>query len=204
LTDLSNAFEKFGMTQENKFHSTGNLRKGKVRIMNETQPNRADWPASVGLVFLFTIIGAIPLLLLVDYLFLNSPSTKPPLPLTIGTFIPGVLFGLWFARKTINKEYWRLTETELICGSSGRQIFPLASVEKIIVGLPAIGGSNALLVCFKDGSRLPLRLYALQNGSEIMMELQEKLKDRLIHNYKYSKEETRKLCVADINELIPN
>jgi predicted HTH domain antitoxin len=37
-----------------------------------------------------------------------------------------------------------------------------------------------------------------------MMELQEKLKDRLIHNYKYSKEETRKLCVADINELIPN
>jgi hypothetical protein len=171
--------------------------------MNETQPNRSDWPAAVGLVFLFTIIGAIPLLLLAGYLYLNSPSTKPPLPVTICTFIPGFLFGLWYARKLLNKERWRLTETKLICGSSVQQVFPLASIEKVIVGLPTIGGTNALLLCFDDGARLPLRLYALPNGSAVMAELQKKLSDRLVRDYDYSTEEIRLLRTADINELIP-
>jgi hypothetical protein len=210
--------------------------------MNETNPNRSDWPAAVFLVFLFTIIGAIPLLLLANYLYLNSPSTKPPPPLTICTFIPGFLFGLWYARKTLNKEYWRLTETELICGSSVQQVFPLASIEKVIVGLPigivgevlkhdkpgsAVSAGldtlsviapvsnavrkiylparrDALLLCFKDGSRLPLRLFALPNGQAVMAELQEKLSDRLIRDYDYSPEEIRLLRTADINELIPS
>jgi hypothetical protein len=72
------------------------------------------------------------------------------------------------------------------------------------VGLPTIGGSNALLLFFKDGSRLPLRLNALPDGPNIMIQLQEKLKERLVLNYKYSAEEKRQLYVADINELIPN
>lgn len=209
--------------------------------MNETQPNRSELPAAVVLVLLFTVIGAIPLLLLVSYLYLNSPSTKPPLPLTICTFIPGFLFGLSYARKILNKERWRLTETELICGSSGQQVFQLDSIEKAIVGLPigVVGevlkrdkpGSavsagldilsifapiwgkvrqvylparrDALLLCFKDGSRLPLRLYALSNGPAIMTELQNKLSDRLVRDYNYSPEEIRLLRTADINELIP-
>ena len=209
--------------------------------MNETQPNRSEWPAAVVLIFLLTIIGAIPLLLLISYLYLNSPSTKPPLPLTICTFIPGFLFGLWYARKILNKERWRLTETELICGSSVQQVFPLASIEKVIVGLPigVVGevlkrdkpGSavsagldilsviapiwntvrriylparrDALLLCFKDASRLPLRLYALPNGPAVMTELQKKLSDRLVRDYDYSTEEIHLLRAADINELIP-
>ncbi len=209
--------------------------------MNETQPRRSEWLAAVVLVFVFTIIGAIPLLLLINCLYLNSPSTKPPLPLTICTMIPGFLFGVGYARKILNKEHWRLTETELICGSSGQQVFSLASIEKVIVGLPigvvgevlkrdkpgsAVSGGltilsviapilntvrriylparrNALLLCFKDGSRLPVRLYALPNGPSFMAELQKKLSDRLVQDYDYSPEEIRLLGTADINELIP-
>jgi hypothetical protein len=209
--------------------------------MNETQPNRSDWPAVVGLIFLFTIIGAAPLLLPVNYLYLNSPSTKPPFLLTICTFIPGFLFGVWYARKILNKERWQLTATELICGYSGKKVFPLASIEKAIVGLPTgIVGEvlkrdkaesvvsagldtlsvispivktvrrnylparkDALLLCFKDGSLLPLRLHALSNGLSVMTELQEKLSNRLIYDYDYSPEEIKRLRTRDINELIP-
>ena len=61
---------------------------------------------------------------------------------------------------------------------------------------------NSLVLCFSDGSWLPLCLYLLPNGAVIMNELKERFKDRLIHDYNYSKEEIKRLQSRDINELI--
>ncbi|HSY44209.1 MAG TPA: hypothetical protein VK811_09895 [Candidatus Acidoferrum sp.] len=158
--------------------------------------------------------------------------------------MPGLLFGLWFARKEINKGCWELTDSELLRGIHGQQKFPLASIEKIIVGLPmtnavgkilqrarpgtALGTSvdalsavqpiwktarnvslaiaikeNSLLICFKDGSWLPLRLFAVPNGPALMDTLRERCEDRVIESYDYSHAEIRRLRRRDMNELIP-
>ena len=209
--------------------------------MIETRPPFSERIASFFLVLMFSVIGAIPLLLLISYLYLNTPATRPPAALMICTLIPGFLFGIFYGRKTWNKVNWRLTDSELICGTSGKMVFPLRSVEKVIVGLPtgtvgkvlkrdkpgsvvsagldvitAINPSgsfvrrayvplreNSLLLCFADGSWLPLSLYLTPNGAQIMETLKERFKDRLVHNYEYSPEETRLLRSRDINELIP-
>ena len=74
----------------------------------------------------------------------------------------------------------------------------MSAVRKVYV--PA--KENSLVLCFNDGSWLPLCLYLIPNGAAIMNELKERFKDRLIHNYNYSKEEIRRLRSRDINELI--
>jgi hypothetical protein len=165
------------------------------------------------------------------------------LPIMLVAATPGFLFGLWLARKQLKKQFWRLTDTELSCGISRPQHFPLADIEKIIVGLPVnalgkvfqraksgtVAGAsvavlstvdprwdtvrklalastvkeNSLLICFKDGSWLPLRLYLLPNGTAIMDGLKERFKDRLVQDYNYSAEEVRRLRRRDVNELIP-
>jgi hypothetical protein len=62
---------------------------------------------------------------------------------------------------------------------------------------------NSLLICFKDGAWLPLRLFLLPNGTAIMDALKERFKDRLCQSYNYSAEELRRLRRRDVNELIP-
>ena len=130
------------------------------------------------------------------------------------TPVPGFLFGLWFANKEINKGRWQLTDSELLRGIHGQQKFPLASIEKIIVGLPtwktarnvslAIAiKENSLLICFKDGSWLPLRLIAVPNGPALMDTLRERCEDRVIESYDYSHADIRRLRRRDMNELIP-
>ena len=44
---------------------------------------------------------------------------------------------------------------------------------------------NSLLICFRYGSWLPLRLYLLPNGTAIMDALKERFKDRLIQSCDY-------------------
>jgi hypothetical protein len=200
-------------------------------------------------VALVTPIGIVPGMLLMLFIKFNIYHDQPlPLFLTIllllAALVPGFLFGLWFARKSIDKLYWQLTDTELSRGPYRRQKFPLASIDKIIVGLPpanavvkmlqqakpgtALGTSvdvlstvqpglnmvknlslasamkgNSLLICFKDGSWLPLRLFALPNGRALMDELRERCKDRVVESYTFSREELRRLRRRDTNELIP-
>jgi hypothetical protein len=222
-------------------------------VMSEIITGPPQWSRPkiefVTTILMFTVIGWIPVMLLVLFLGfqLSGSNSKLPQPLVIPALVlaavPGFMFGLWFASKMLNKQYWQLTDTELSCGMSRQQKFPLASVEKVIIGLPVgtvgkilqqakpgtVAGAsvnvlstidprwntvknlyqaravkeNSLLICFKDGSWLPLRLFLLPNGSEIMDELRERLKDRLIENYKYSAEEIRRLRKRDVNELIP-
>ena len=62
---------------------------------------------------------------------------------------------------------------------------------------------NSIIVCFDDGSWLPLCLDLIPNGTSITNELKERFKDRLVHNYNFSPEEIRRLRTRDINELIP-
>lgn len=202
-----------------------------------------------GTVVMFALIGSFPFMLLelfLQYHFFGSGFQLPHfliLPIFLMAATPGFCFGLWFARKQLRKQFWRLTDTELSCGISIPLSFPLADIEKIIVGLPvdALGKmfqsaqpgtvagvavatlsavdpnmntvkalyliravkENSLLLCFKDGSQLPLRLVLLPNGKAIMDALKERFKDRLVQDYQYSKEDVRRLRRRDVNELIP-
>lgn len=190
-------------------------------------------------ILVFTLIGfgAMMLLELTIQFHFAGPDYQLPhrlvVPVLLAAAAPGFLFGIWFGKKSLHKAYWRLTDTELLCGTSGRQKFPLSSIEKIIVGLPtaksrivaaAVDGvaaanprwntarnlwqasdvkGNSLLICFDDGSWLPLRLFAIRNGTAIMAELMNRFKDRLVMDYNYSPEEIRRLRRRDVNELIP-
>lgn len=188
-------------------------------------------------------------MLLMLYVKIDVRHDQPlPLFLTIVlllvALVPGFLFGLWFAKKEINKLRWQLSDTELSCGIFGQKKFELSSIEKIIVGLPpanavvkmlqqarpgtALGTSvdalstiqpmlktvktlslagaikeNSLLLCFNDGSWLPLRIFAIPNGRALMDALRERCKDRVIESYDFSPEELRRLRRRDPNELIP-
>ncbi|MFZ0828176.1 MAG: hypothetical protein WAO02_12195 [Verrucomicrobiia bacterium] len=198
-------------------------------------------------IFTFIGFGAVMLLELFLQFHFAGPDYQLPrrliAPILLAAAAPGFLFGLWFAKKMLNKQYWQLTDAELSCGIFRQQIFPLDSIEKIIVGLPvnaveklfqraqpgtATGTTvdvlakvdpmwntarslwqtraikeNSLLICFKDGSCLPLRLFALPNGTAIINELKERCRDRLVQDYTYSAEEIRRLRKRDVNELIP-
>src|ERR1700677_4689190 len=206
--------------------------------------------AFVGNVLIFTAVGYIDVMLVVLFLQFHFFGALYEFPKSIKilifavTPVPGLLFGLWFARKEINKGCWELTDTELLRGIYNQQKFPLASIEKIIVGLPmtnavgkvlqqakpgtALGVSvdvlstiqpviktvkvlavlstvkeNSLLICFKDGSWLPLRFFALPNGRALMDALRERCKDRVVESYNFSPNELRRLCRRDANGLIP-
>jgi uncharacterized protein YneF (UPF0154 family) len=200
-------------------------------------------------VALVTPIGLVPGIFL--GLFVKSSIYhNQPLPsylitlLLLASLVPGFLFGLCFAKKSIDKLYWQLTDTELSFSPSGRHKFPLASIDKIIIGLPpanavlkvlqraksgttlgttvdvlsavqpiwntartlAMAGAvkkNSLLICFKDGSWLPLRLFALPNGRALMDALRERCEDRVVESYNFSPEELKRLRSRDTNELIP-
>jgi hypothetical protein len=206
--------------------------------------------AFVGNILIFTVIGWIAVMLLVLFFQFHflGPLYEFPAPIRtiifIAAVVPGLWFGLWFAKKQINKSRWQLTDSELLWGIHGQQKFPLASIEKIIVGLPpmnaiakalqkakpgtALGASvdalsavdpqwktnkalaiasavkeNSMLICFTDGSWLPLRLYLFPNGRALMDALRERCKDQVIESYDFSREELRRLRRHDINELIP-
>jgi hypothetical protein len=218
----------------------------------ETEPLISEFRSKMefyGTVLLFAVIGMIPIMLLELFLQLHfaGPNYRMPgfliLPFMLAAATPGFFFGLWLARKQLRKQFWRLTDTALSCGIAHPLSFPLAEVEKIIVGLPVssvakafqraepgtVAGAsvdvlskidpgwntvrslalasaikeNSMLICFKDGCCLPLRLHLFPNGTAIMDELKERFKDRVVRDYNYSAEEVKKLRRWDVNELMP-
>jgi len=218
----------------------------------ETEPLISDFRSKIEFHATALILAAVGLILVMVLEFcllfhFAGPLYQLPHSLILPNFLaaatPGYLLGFWLARKQLRKQYWCLTDTELSCGIAHPQIFPLANIENIIVGLPdgplekmakrakpgtAAGTSaavlsaidprwrmvkdlslaraqkeNSLLICFKDGARLPLRLFLLPNGSAIMDALKERFKSRLIQSYPYSAAEVRSLRRHDVNELIP-
>lgn len=83
----------------------------------------------------FALFGCFPFLFLVMYFYLGKPYSKPPILLDIATFIPGFLFGIWYAENLRGRHRWTLTDIDLT-GGIGKKTFPLASIAKIVVGLP--------------------------------------------------------------------
>jgi hypothetical protein len=87
-----------------------------------------------------------------------GPDSRLPqkfiIPIFLAAAIPGFLFALSFSKKALNKGYWQLTDTELSCGTWGRQKFPLASIDKIIVGLPPANTVVKMLQQARPGTAL--------------------------------------------------
>jgi hypothetical protein len=181
--------------------------------------------------FSFTGMAAmlpLALLVLAFYSFNSSPGRTPHweagvlLVLLVFSVASAFRLAFWLQRSVTNRCYWRLTEDELIGGRAGEMHFPLSSVEKIFIGLPTkspIPGmdilvepralraliaakANSLLVVFRDGSMLPMRLHRLPNGTALMEELVIRLKDRVETNREYSAQEIRLLRFKDPNVLI--
>ena len=155
---------------------------------------------------MFACIAAIPPLLLLQFFYLKTSSGRAPASAILAGCAFGVCVSFWFIRRSINRQCWRLTDSELIGGIRGQLRLPLTSIQKVIVGLPANSimaqQGSALLLVFNDATLLPLKLQAMPGGEELMSALTTKLKDRLIHDYAYSPEEIRMLRTADPNAVI--
>jgi hypothetical protein len=80
--------------------------------------------------------------------------------------------------------------------------FPTWNLARNVASASSIK-ENSILICFKDGSWLPLRLYLFPNGRALMDALRERCKDRVVESYNYSPEELRRLRGRNMNELIP-
>jgi len=154
-----------------------------------------------------------------NYLYLNSPTGKAPVSLDIATFVFGGLVAFWFFWRIINRQYWRLTDSELIFGIRRAVRLSLADIDKIIVGIPrefpmeklanpmqqqlfATQRNLSLLLIFRDGTLLPLYLYLIPNGTELISEFESRFQNHLVKNYTYTPDAIRVLKRADLNTLI--
>jgi hypothetical protein len=187
-----------------------------------TRPTLRDWTAYIAGFFGFTAIAAILPLLAVTWFYINMRSGRAPAWVIVSVLLFGAVVALWFICTLIGRQCWRLSESELITGITGKVRYPLSSIERIIVGLPGqipIPGSSALLspamkelyaeiqkssllLVFRDGSMLPLKLRLLINGSRLTDTLLERLRERVVRDYAYSKPEIALLRRADPNALI--
>jgi hypothetical protein len=79
-------------------------------------------------IFTFIGFGAVMLLELFLQFHFAGPDYQLPrrliAPILLAAAAPGFLFGLWFAKKMLNKQYWQLTKT---CQSSLLTLFLLNS-----------------------------------------------------------------------------
>ena len=187
-----------------------------------TRPTSRDWIAYTVGFPMFTAIAAILPLLLVQSHYIHTPTGDAPAWVIVGGLLFGAVVAFWFTSRLVNRHFWRLTRSELIGGITGSARYPLASIEKIIIGLPdqmPIRGTSAiispalkelyvekqaasLLVIFQDGALLPLKLRAMANGSMLMDELVDRLQNLVAREYVYSDKEIKILRGAVPNMLI--
>jgi hypothetical protein len=187
-----------------------------------TRPTSRDWIAYIVGFPMFTAIAAILPLLLVQSHYVHTPTGTAPAWEIVGVLLLGAVVAFWFTSRLVNRHFWRLTRSELIGGITGNVRYPLASIEKIIIGLPdqmPIRGTSAivspalkelyaekqaasLLVIFQDGALLPLKLRAMANGSMLMDELVDRLQNLVVRDYVYSDKEIKILRSAVPNMLI--
>jgi len=160
------------------------------------------------------IIAAILPLLVLEYSYLNSP-TRPPVAAFLAVLMFGFMVGARFMLGMLDRMFWHLSGVELIGGWRGKVKLPLSSLVKIVIGLPnkvPLPGleksapqqmrETAILLCFADGSLLPLRLEGMPNGTRLTDELLSRYAARVDRTYKYSGAEIRLLRKAEINVLI--
>lgn len=180
-----------------------------------TSPGWRNWLGWVcGIIFFGAIVAILPLMAL-DYLYLHSPKGRPPVDVCriiggIGAIVAG-----WIMLRVMDRLYWCLSKAELIGGRRGNLRLPLSCLDKIVIGLPnkfLIPGmekvalphirASSILLCFSDGSLLPMHLHGMPNGSLLMNELVSRFSERVDENYSYSEEEVKILRKAEVNVLI--
>jgi hypothetical protein len=187
-----------------------------------TRPTSSDWIAYIVGFPMFTAIAAMLPMLLLQSHYVHTPTGTAPSWAIVGVLLFGAVVAFWFTSRLVNRHFWRLTQSELIGGITGKIRYPLSSIEKIIIGLPGqmpIPGTNALvspalkelyaekqatslLLMFQDGALLPLKLRAMANGATLMDELVNRLQNRVARDYVYSDKEIKILRGAVPNMLI--
>jgi hypothetical protein len=187
-----------------------------------TRPTSSDWIAYIVGFPMFTAIAAILPLLLLQSHCVHTPTGTAPSWAIVGVLLFGAVVAFWFTSRLVSRHFWRLTQSELIGGITGRIRYPLSSIEKIIVGLPgqmpiprtgafaspalkelyAEKQASSLLLMFQDGTLLPLKLRAMADGATLMDELVSRLQNRVARDYVYSDKEIRILRSAVPNMLI--
>lgn len=187
-----------------------------------THPSRNDWIAYIIGFPTFTAIATIPPMMVLAYFTVNSSAGRAPVWAIALVVAFGAAVAFWFIRRMSNRQYWHLTDTDLLGGRTGSIRLPLSSIAKVIVGLPAkwpIPGMDklaspelkqafvvqkgiSLLLEFQDRSLLPLNLHAMPNGSALMTELVNRMTDRVEHDHPYTADEVKLLRRADPNALI--
>jgi len=180
-----------------------------------TTPGMTGWIYLViGTLFFACFVGGVAATAM-ECAYLNLYAAEPPviIPRVI-LYVCAIGIG-WFLWHLMDRAYWCLTDVELIGGRRRDTRLSLLSLQKIVIGLPhkyVIPGMElfvsprirfeSLLLCFSDGSLLPMHLHGLPNGSRLMEELISRHPDRVDQHYKYSEEEIRILRKADVNVLI--
>jgi hypothetical protein len=183
-----------------------------------TRPTSKDWRGYIVGFLTFTAIASILPLILLQFHYVNTPAGTAPSSQIVGVVVLSAFVSFWFCSRLVNRNFWCLTQSELIGGITGKIRYPLSSIEQIIIGLPSqmpIPGTAlaspalkenyverqaaSLLVKFRDGTLLPLKLRAMANGAELMDELVNRLSDRVVRNYVYSEKEIKRLRGAFLN-----
>lgn len=184
-----------------------------------TRPTSKDWRGYIVGFLTFTAIAAILPLILLQFCYVNTPAGTAPSSEIVVVILFSAFVSFWFCSRLVNRNFWCLTQSELIGGVTGKIRYPLSSIEKIIIGLPGqipIPGTTAftsqglkelyaekqatsLLVMFQDGALLPLKLRAMTNGAVLMDELVDRLQSRVVRDYVYSDKE-----IKTLRGVIPN
>ncbi len=168
----------------------------------------------IGTLFFASFGGGVAAMAM-EYACLLLYAAEPPVIIPRVIVVVCAIGVGWFLWHLLDRVYWCLTDVELIGGRHRDTRLSLSSLQKIVIGLPhkyPIPGMelfvsprtrlHSLLLCFSDGSLLPMHLHGLPNGSRLMEELISRCSDRVDQHYKYSEEEIRVLRKADVNVLI--
>lgn len=180
---------------------------------------------AVSLLWVMTVGGILFLLLLSAFEItagtLASPRVKWATMLSAATI--SILLLAIFVRWERQRWYWVLTDDALIGGKTGRQVLPLASIAKIVPGLPGKVGillalnrfvhrdlwaaitvdrRRALVLKFVDGSCMAFHVYRCVGGEALMDALRERLADRLDPLYEYSSGEQEALKYPEWNRAV--
>jgi len=195
--------------------------------MISCHPERAPLWQIIGVSLLWAAtVGGLIFLALLFALEVTAGSPASPRvkwAAMITAALVSALILVIFVRWDRDRWHWVLTEDCLIGGKKGRHMFPLASIAKIVPGLPTKVGvflalnrfvhpglfaalmverKHAVVLKFVDGSCMAFHVNRCVGGVSLMNALRERLGDRLDPLYEYSLDEVEALKYADWNRVI--
>jgi hypothetical protein len=188
-----------------------------------TSPSSKDWVGFwVGFVVYTAVCAILPLLLL-HWHYASTSASGTPFWAIVVVLLVCAGGSLWYTFRLIDRQVWKLTMVELVAGSAGQTRYSLDSINKIVLGLPKQLTSkpgrkldlemrkgvddyllaSTLVLIFKDGSILPLKIRFLNNGTRIVNELTTRMHNVVVKSYEFTEHEIELLRTAEPNRLIP-